>query len=106
MIFMRFKVFLDYDNKQILEVFEEAKRLSKKYGLGGFIIRKSSPFHYHVVFDKEFDDFENVKRIVLDSSADEKFKGCLWMGFSVLRTASAGKKRFIPKEVIKYCDGD
>ena len=98
---VKFKVFLDYDNMSLAKVLDEVKRLAEKYDLGGFVVKKSSPLHYHVIFDKELDSFERVKEVVLESSADQKFKECLYMGFSTLRLVPSCRKKFMPREIIK-----
>lgn len=51
---------LDFDNKPFRVVRYWAKRICRFFKLKGFVILKSSPDHYHVVFDRSVSWAENV----------------------------------------------
>lgn len=57
-------VMADLDNMSFKKVKSLAFLTMKKFRLKGFIILKSSPKHYHVVFDKPMRCWSDVLRVV------------------------------------------
>ena len=53
-------VMLDFDDTPFKQVKYWAQVAMKHYGLGGFLILKSSENHYHVVFNRRVDWAENM----------------------------------------------
>jgi len=57
-------VMVDLDNMSFKRVKGLAELASEHLALGGFIILKSSPKHYHVVFDKPMRYWSDVLRVI------------------------------------------
>jgi len=57
-------VMVDLDNMSFRKVKGLAELACKHFGLGGFIILKSSHRHYHVVFDKPMRFWSDVLRVI------------------------------------------
>jgi len=57
-------VMVDLDNMSFKRVKRLAELTCKHFRLGGFIILKSSPNHYHVIFDKPIRYWSEVLRII------------------------------------------
>jgi len=78
---LRHYIYLDIDHGDFEKTLAEAQKLNRKYGLGGFVIVLSSPAnppdrwhpHYHVRFNRPV-DLETKRRVIMESSADPKYK--------------------------------
>ena len=87
------RLILDYDGLTRQEVEEDARRLDKKYKLGGYTIESSdTPTCYHVYFYKTALPFEEALRVAKESRCDP-----LWLGFCSRYKCFAIKSRLAVK---------
>ena len=101
-------VMLDFDDTPFKTVKYWAQTAMKHFGLGGFLILKSSENHYHVVFNRRVDWAENMSIVAwvsLQSSNQNMLRylrmQCIKKA-STLRVGPKGEK-MVPR--IVYRDG-
>lgn len=92
-------VMLDLDNLSFREVKRLARRALEFWGLGGFLVLRSSVGSYHVVFDRAVSWGENLQVVawaVLDSGSEGLKKWLVMQcrkGSSTLRVSPKGEKK-------------
>ncbi|MCJ7761544.1 hypothetical protein MUP59_10475 [Candidatus Bathyarchaeota archaeon] len=102
---------LDFDNMGFQEVLRWAKRTSKRFKLGGFVILRSSENHFHVIFNRTVDWTRNVSVmawacLMIRCKCMIKWfiMQCIKEG-STLRV-SPKKEKPIPRVICRYGDQD
>ena len=105
-------VMLDLDHMPLNSVKYWAYRTMKWFHLEGFIIFRSSPKSYHVVFNRKVDWKENMKivsYVVINTSFKESLTKWFVMqcrkGLSTLRISCKGEKKR-PRIVYRYGQQD
>ena len=102
-------VMLDFDETPFKLVRYWARRVSRRFKLGGFIIAKSSENNYHIIFNKRVNWTENMSIVAWTALESRKEKLRTWFimqcikKWSTLRVSAKGEK---PAPRVVYREGE
>ena len=102
-------VMLDFDDTTFKTVKYWSQVAMKHFGLGGFLILKSSENHYHVVFNRRVDWAENMSVVAWVSLQSNNQNMLRYLRMQCIKKASTlrvGPKGEKPSPRIVYREGD